>query len=87
VSFRYRRLTNTVRIGVDGDQIEKDIFRLWIPASRRYRFEVGQSERHDVIIDISFPRIAAKICNPDCQVMIDGHMRYDYGEPLRPDSG
>jgi len=80
VWFRYRRLTNTVRIGVDGDQIERDIFWAWIPASRRYHFEAGQSERHDVIIYASFPRIAAKFSDPDCQVWIDGQLRFDFGE-------
>ena len=51
-----------------------------IPASRRYQFEVGQSERHDVIIYASFPRMAAKFSDPDCQVWIDGQLRFDYGE-------
>jgi hypothetical protein len=59
VWFRYRRLTNTVRIGVDRDQIERDIF---------------------VIIYASFPRMAAKFSDPDCQVWIDGQLRFDYGE-------
>jgi hypothetical protein len=44
VRFAYRRLTSTVRIGVDDEQIERDTFRLFLPASRLYRFEVGQSE-------------------------------------------
>jgi hypothetical protein len=72
VRFRYSRLTNTVRIDVDGDLVERDAFRVWIPGARRYEFEVGRAEHHDVVIDMSIPRDWAKFRNPECHVTIDG---------------
>jgi hypothetical protein len=78
VRFRYSRLINTVRIDVDGDTIRRDIFWIWIPAFRRYEFEVGDSERHDVVIETMIPRAGAKFVNPSCKVMVDGKLTGEY---------
>ena len=78
VSFRYSRLTNTVKIEVDGKLIKRDIFLLWIPGSRRYEFEVGSTERRDVVIDISIPRVGAKVANPEGSVYVDGNYAHSF---------
>ncbi len=73
VRFQYNQgLSNIVSIEVDGKEVKKDIFRVWIPADRRYEFQVGNSERHDVTIESKFPRLWAAIKNLSCEVIIDG---------------
>lgn len=78
VRFRYSRLINTVRIDVDGQLVKRDIFWAWIPAHRHYEFPVGRSEQHEVAIDATFPRAAAKFRNPACQVTVDGEFAGKY---------
>jgi hypothetical protein len=78
VQFQYSRISNTVRICVDGDLVEKDAYRIWIPASRKYDFEVGEAEQHDVSIETDIPRVGAKFRNPACSVMIDGKFVHEY---------
>ena len=78
VRFHYSRLTNTVRIDVDGNLVKKDVYWLWIPATRRYDFEVGEAEQHEVVIETSMPRIGAKFSNPTCIVMVDGKFVREY---------
>jgi hypothetical protein len=48
------------------------VFRIWIPASRHYEFKVGDAERHDVVIEVTFPRIGTIFRNADCGIFIDG---------------
>lgn len=74
VRFRYSRLVNTVRIDVDGDLVKRDVFWLWIPAYRRYEFEAGQPEKHDVVIETSIPRVGARLINPSCSVTVDENL-------------
>jgi hypothetical protein len=78
VRFRYSRLINTVRIDVDGDLLKRDVFWLWIPPYRRYEFEVGQTEKHDIVIETSIPRVGAKFTNPSCTVTVDGEPAGEY---------
>jgi len=78
VKFKYSRLTNTVQIDVDGNQVKKDKFWIWIPAHRRYDFKVGGSERHDVDIELNIPRAWSKFRNPSCNVIVDGQLVRKY---------
>jgi hypothetical protein len=78
VRFRYSRLINTVRIDVDGQLVKRDIFWGWIPAHRHYGFQVGRNEQHEVAIDATFPRLAAKFFSPACRITVDGEFVREY---------
>lgn len=85
VRFRYTRLISTVRVDVDGDRVKRDIYWVWLPAFRRYEFEVGDSERHYVAIEMVFPRLNALFANPTCTVMVDDNPvgEYSLDAPVR----
>ena len=73
VRFLYsNRLSSSVCIYVDSELVTKDVFRIWIPDSRHYEFKVGDAERHDVVIEVTFPRIGTIFRNADCGIFIDG---------------
>ena len=78
IHFGYRRLANSVRISVDGKLVDRDTFWIWIPASRKYEFNVGKTEPHQVEIDATFPRQGAKFSNPSCRVLVDGQFVREY---------
>lgn len=76
--FQYTKLRNRVDIFVDGVQVIRKIYRIWIPASYRYELNVGQDERHNVIIDTTIKRTAAKFQNPSCIVSVDDNVIGQY---------
>jgi hypothetical protein len=78
VRFQYSRLRNTVQIDIDGKRVKEDVFRIWIPAVRRYDFKVGETEQHDVLIVAQIPRFGAKFRNPECSVIVDGELVHEY---------
>lgn len=78
MQFRYSRLANTVRIDIDESMVKRDIFWLWIPAFRRYEFEVGVTDSSNVLIEMSIPRTAAKFINPSCRVTVNGKVVGEY---------
>jgi hypothetical protein len=72
VGFLTSRANGKVTLTVDGQPVEQEKFRFWIPLHRHYEVLVGDSEHHEVAIDVEFARISRKFTKPTCTAYIDG---------------
>jgi hypothetical protein len=77
-SHQVRFLTSTanskVTLTVDGEIVKQEKFRVWIPPRRRYEAVIGDSEKHEIVIEVEFPRIWTKFKNPSCTASVDGEV-------------
>jgi hypothetical protein len=72
VRFHTSRANGKVTLNVDGKTVRQEKFRLWIPLHRRYEVLVGDSEQHEIVIEVEFARLARKFTNPTCTAYLDG---------------
>jgi len=74
VRFRTSKANGKVTIFVDGVSVKQEKFRFWIPVHRRYELRVGDSEMHEVAIEVAFARLARKLIKPTCTAYVDGEV-------------
>ncbi len=74
VRFHTSTANGKVTIFVDGETVKQEKFRLWIPIHRRYELRVGDSEVHEVAIEVAFARLARKFTKPTCTAYVDGEV-------------
>jgi hypothetical protein len=73
VHFFFDQFWGTVRISVDGRQVIRDLRLLSFSTTKRYRFTVGDQERHEVVVEKTRPVVAAGFRSHVCRVFVDGH--------------
>jgi hypothetical protein len=78
VRFLTSRTNSKVTLTVDGKIVKQDKFRVWIPPRRHYEVVVGDSEQHQIAIEVEFPRIWTKFKKPTCSAYVDGKVVATY---------
>jgi 3-hydroxymyristoyl/3-hydroxydecanoyl-(acyl carrier protein) dehydratase len=74
VRFLTSMANGKVTLIVDGETIRQEKFRFWIPLHRRYEVVVGDSEQHDIAIEVEFARVSRKFTKPTCTAYLDGRV-------------
>ena len=78
VHFVFDQFWGSVTIGVDGRRVTRD-FRLFsLSTTKRYRFTVGDQERHEVLIEKTRPVVAAGFRPQVARVFVDGRPVGEY---------
>jgi hypothetical protein len=78
VHFSYDQFWGTVRIDVDGRRVIRDLRLFSFSTTKRYRFTVGEQERHQVLIEKTRPWMAAGFRKQSCRVFVDGRAVGEY---------
>lgn len=81
VAFHWGQLLGRVRITVDWEEVVEKNRPLTLRSTRTRRFEfpVGHTEKHDVVIEKTSPRLLAGARKQKCQVFVDGRLVGEYG--------
>jgi hypothetical protein len=78
IHFSFDQFWGNLSISVDGRRIIRD-FRLFsLRTTKRYRFTVGEAERHDVVIEKSRKVLMAGFRQQTCAVFVDGRLVGEY---------
>ena len=72
VRYSFDKTWGRWSISVDGKQIKGGRHLFSVTPTRRYRFTVGEAERHDVVIEKTRKMVAAGVRPMVCRVFVDG---------------
>ena len=72
VHFLFDQFWGSVTITVDGRRVIRDHRLFSLGTTKRYRFTVGDQERHDVVIEKTRPVVAAGFRPQVARVFVDG---------------
>lgn len=85
VDFSYDSMWGKLKITVDGYLVETGRLFVDFSLTRRYQFNVGQTERHAIVIDKTRKLLFAGFRSSSYQIWIDGQPAYVVdGRGLRP---
>jgi hypothetical protein len=79
VHFSFDQAWGFLTISVDDKPVIKDWRLISFSLSKRYRFTVGETEKHDVVIIKERKLVAAAVRSQICRVFIDGAPAGEYG--------
>jgi len=78
VHFFFDQFWGTVRISVDGRRVIRDLRLFSLSTTKRYRFTVGEQERHEVVIEKTRPLMVAGFRPQVASVFVDGRQVGEY---------
>jgi hypothetical protein len=78
VHFYFNQFWGPLAISVDGKRVIRDFRWGSTRATKRYRFTVGEQERHDVVIEKSRLRLFAGFRKQTCRVLVDDLLVGEY---------
>jgi hypothetical protein len=78
VHFVFDQFWGTVRISVDGKRVIRDLRLFSFSTTKRYRFTVGDQERHEVVIEKTRPVMVAGFRPQVGRVFVDGRLAGEY---------
>lgn len=78
VHFFYDQFWGRLRISVDGRVVMRKLHLFSFRTTRRYRFTVGERERHEVLIEKKRKVLYAGFRAQTCTVFIDGEPAGEY---------
>jgi hypothetical protein len=85
VDFSFDRMWGKIKITVDGSLVDTDRLLLSFRLTRRFQFNVGQSEQHAVVIEKTRKPLFGGLLPSDYRVWIDGQPAYVMdGGGMRP---
>jgi hypothetical protein len=79
VYFYFDQFWGNVKIEVDGKRVIRDFRFISFRTRKRYRFSVGETERHDVVIEKSRKLVIAGARQQVCRVFVDGNLVGEHG--------
>ncbi len=74
VHLRFNQWFGQVRIDVDGKGVAGDWRPFTVHRTRRYEIPVGNSERHDVVIEKTRKGLFGGFRDQSCRVLVDGEL-------------
>jgi hypothetical protein len=80
VVFRFNQSIGNLRISVDGVPVIRRFEMLSLKMTKRYEFQVGQSEQHNVLIEKTRKRLLGGVLPQECVVSVDGKEVARYGQ-------
>ena len=78
VDFSFDQFMGNLEIRVDGQSAVKDFRMFSVSLSKRYEFTVGDSERHDIIIEKKRKLFLAGLRPQQYRIFIDGQLVQTY---------
>jgi len=78
VDFSFDQMIGNLQILVDGQPKIKDFRMFSLSLSKRYEFEVGQDERHQVVIEKKRKLFLAGLRPQRYRIFIDGNLVQTY---------
>ena len=85
VDFSFDRWGGKIKITVDGNLVDADRLLVSVRLTRSYQFNVGQAERHAVVIQKTRKLLFAGLRPSTYQISVDGQPAYVMdGSGMRP---
>ena len=78
VDFSFDQFIGNLEIRVDGQPLVKDFRMLSLKLTKRYEFEVGTRERHQIVIEKKRKLFLAGLRPQQYRVFIDGQLVQTY---------
>ena len=78
VDFSFDQSFGTLEIRVDGQPKVKELRMFSLSLTKRYEFEVGQQERHQVVIEKKRKLFLAGLRPQQYRIFIDGNLVQSY---------
>lgn len=78
VDFSFDQFLGNLEIRVDGQPLVKDFRMLSLKLTKRYEFEVGTQERHQIVIEKKRKLFLAGLRPQQYRVFIDGQLVQTY---------
>jgi len=78
VDFSFDQMIGNLQILVDGQPKVRDLRMFSLSLSKRYEFEVGQAERHQVVIEKKRKLFLAGLRPQRYRIFIDGNLVQTY---------
>lgn len=78
VDFSFDQFIGNLEIRVDGQTLVKDFRMLSLKLTKRYEFEVGTAERHQIVIEKKRKLFLAGLRPMQYRIFIDGRLVQSY---------
>ncbi|CAN5254601.1 hypothetical protein BH10ACI1_BH10ACI1_33820 [soil metagenome] len=78
ITFNFNQFWGNLKITVDNEDIIKNIHLLSLSLIRQYRFNVGETERHNVLIEKERKLFFAGFRKQKYRVFVDGKLFNEY---------